>query len=602
MDKLTGLLNRLAFGGAEQTTGGNHNDDASDARIPPSERKDFGGAQVQQFASGVVNFSSQYGINAYGVKHIVGPPSVYPHYGDRTDTLVLRTYGPWWLTCPSAVSPLKHRPPEFHSYDFVTLAYETPVYVTEIKIFETYHPGTVVRIVALGEKTDAASDMPDMPASLRSLSGCPWQVLYRGDAGPRYPDRVARIFSPQLQRPKFAAKIFHFEFDSRNCDYYTEIDAIEVIGLHTPPPATQPYAPAPTLAQADASPMNEIAQLSEGLSFADLPIDIARHIFSFLNHRELCRVSRTCAFMRSLAYDTISWADTDLQPYSFGISDESFANLVETRLDAFALKRLSLSWLNITSVAFVSAMRLVGNNLRCLRLACCPLVDWLSLLALPEYCRHLEELDLQGAVCPSDSFLALSPLPLRRLNLYRTSVNTMTLVTLLPQLPLLQHLNIGQCAAVDDCTQVAVTIAESCPDIRSLDFWRLSSLDYSGINAIANSCPRLEELDCGWCGRIDANSGCLANLARSCPNLKKVFLTAVRNTRAEDIESLAQHCKGLRQLDILGCKSGARAIAKVFQNCPDLEFIDLSFCGVESSDIDNWRASYPAIAVKSSFT
>lgn len=56
---------------------------------------------IKQFASGVMDFTSQYGGEhprsfSYSVNNIIGEPRIYPGYGDYMKAAVFRTYGPWW--------------------------------------------------------------------------------------------------------------------------------------------------------------------------------------------------------------------------------------------------------------------------------------------------------------------------------------------------------------------------------------------------------------------------------------------------------------------------------------------------------------------------
>ena len=48
-----------------------------------------------------------------------------------------------------------------------------------------------------------------------------------------------------------------------------------------------------------------------------------------------------------------------------------------------------------------------------------------------------------------------------------------------------------------------------------------------------------EDLDLGWCINVLASTGCITTLVSKCPNLKKLFLTAHRQTSDADIESIA---------------------------------------------------------------
>lgn len=107
--------------------------------------------ELVQYAKEVLDFSSHYGSEnsmSYTMWNLAGVPNVYPSSGDFTQTAVFRTYGTWWEFCPSARLPFTRTPPNFHSQDYVELAFEEPVYPTAVHVLETYHPGSVVKILA----------------------------------------------------------------------------------------------------------------------------------------------------------------------------------------------------------------------------------------------------------------------------------------------------------------------------------------------------------------------------------------------------------------------------------------------------------------------
>ena len=112
--------------------------------------------------SAVTDFSSQYGSNrstSYVVRNIVTQePNVYPSYGDSTNALVFRTYGPWWMILPSYQDTFVKSFPRteltFNSRDFLDISYPTAVEnCLTLNLYETYNPGTL-EVVYAGEEID----------------------------------------------------------------------------------------------------------------------------------------------------------------------------------------------------------------------------------------------------------------------------------------------------------------------------------------------------------------------------------------------------------------------------------------------------------------
>lgn len=118
----------------------------------PSQRTFFSNISVNQYASEVLDFSSQYGSDysiSYTALNITGRPSKYPDYGDFPETYALRTYGKWWENCPSSSKEFNvQNLPTLPSEDFIVIGFEQFVVPEKLIIFETYNPGAIVRIWA----------------------------------------------------------------------------------------------------------------------------------------------------------------------------------------------------------------------------------------------------------------------------------------------------------------------------------------------------------------------------------------------------------------------------------------------------------------------
>jgi hypothetical protein len=115
---------------------------------------------VEQTPLSIRGFSSQYGSNNvrnYSVVNICKNPSIYPLYGDSTDALVFRTYGPWWLNLPSYKETRKYFKRvenEFTSRDFIDIEYSNLVHqCLSLNIYETYNPGSL-EVVYVGKEDE----------------------------------------------------------------------------------------------------------------------------------------------------------------------------------------------------------------------------------------------------------------------------------------------------------------------------------------------------------------------------------------------------------------------------------------------------------------
>ncbi|KAG7208510.1 hypothetical protein KM043_014733 [Ampulex compressa] len=192
--------------------------DQTKVEIVPIKKKQVDGKDetvvfVEQFVKEVRDFSSQYGSDtsiSYTVYNIAGNPSKFPDYGDFPNAFVMRTYGQWWDKAPSKVTDYMPQNNEsVDAQDYIDVEYYQEVYPIRISVYETYNPGSVVAIWA---------------------QDCyhRWFQLWCGP-----PQRVPhnpRIFSPHLRQCNFKTKTIRLEFNHNMLDYYTELDAVLLIG------------------------------------------------------------------------------------------------------------------------------------------------------------------------------------------------------------------------------------------------------------------------------------------------------------------------------------------------------------------------------------
>ncbi|CAH1788414.1 unnamed protein product, partial [Owenia fusiformis] len=559
--------------------------------------------EVEIFSKEVTDFSSQYGTEksiTYAATNLAGPSSIYPNYGDFTQAFVLRTYGPWWTQCPSTSKPFKKTPENWHSRDFVELHFEKKCYINSITIYETYNPGAVVRILASDDTK------PSQPR---------WYVLWEGEQQTCRAE--PRAFQPTIRPCNFKTNLLRLEFCSTHLMYYTELDAVSI----TTKDSVNKLKANKDGSSVDASAIDRINQNlkeirldtedGEKCNFDILPDEIIHVILSQLDLVSLSNVAQTCRRLWKLSYDPLLYTELNLQPHWCQVSDTALQGL-STRCGY--IQRLSLSWCGphhssrksnppFTEEGCTRFIQGCSEQLSSLHLSSCNFLTGNSLEDIVNNCRNLSELDLSS--CGNiDNFAALSnTTTLRRLNLYRTNITTDPLTALIRSNQGLEHLNLGSCVCVTDYHQVAVALADNCKQLKSVDFWRSKTLGNDGLIALANNCPLLEELDLGWCNNLRSTSGCFVQVAKNCPNLRKIFLTANRSVCDDDLQALAKYSSNLEQLDILGTREVTVEMAiLVLESCKKLTFFDVSFCaGLDFLAVQNLQRNYPRVSIKKSF-
>ncbi|XP_035674239.1 F-box/LRR-repeat protein 4-like [Branchiostoma floridae] len=574
--------------------------------------EDVKAGYVHQHAIEVVDFSSQYGYDgsmSYVASNLAGPPNVFPGYGDFTQACVFRTYGPWWKSCPSARKPINRAPITFRSQDYIELLFEERVYPSRIDIFETYNPGSVVKILACNTSPKDFEEL-DPPEDVE------WATLWAGQ--PESLPARPREFSPPLNPCPFATNLIRLEVNQKLLEYYTELDAVKLYGIleckelqnSSDHPSRHLY-PDPGISATekmlrDLMLVDKKSAPGNNGYFDILPSEVIQLILSYLDMPSLCSAALSCSFLMHHCYDPLQYTDLDLQPYWSQVDDYVLKCL---QIRCSHLQQLSLSWCGrydmIKGRTFNEFLEHCGSELTCLRLACSRFLYADCLRAVGVSCPLLQELDLSSCTYLHDTAFqqVANFTSLRRLNLYRTSVVGSTVRSIIRNNPGLEYLNLGGCKSCDGMDDVAIDLAQHCPQLKAVDFWRCRSLTNIGLRALASGCSLLLELDLGWCPELRSNTGCFVSLAQSCHLLKKLFVTANRTVSDNDLFALAKHCRDLEQLDILGTRmvSPDGALA-VLNSCKKLSFFDISFCSqLDFAMVYKWKMAFPDVALRKSF-
>lgn len=148
-----------------------------------------GFAQLDQFASSVIAFSSQYSSPSYGAIQALGAPNVFA-YGDNPNA--------WTISSQNSGT------------HFLTLGYATPVFADGVTVRETLSNGFVTQI-----------DVVDMNDTLHTV----WTGV-----DPSLPSTVAD-FRINFARTNFLVKGVKVYVDTNRDGGYEEIDAVTLHGL-----------------------------------------------------------------------------------------------------------------------------------------------------------------------------------------------------------------------------------------------------------------------------------------------------------------------------------------------------------------------------------
>uniref|UniRef100_A0A8D8FQ96 F-box/LRR-repeat protein 4 n=1 Tax=Culex pipiens TaxID=7175 RepID=A0A8D8FQ96_CULPI len=567
---------------------------------------------INQYAQDVVDFSTQYGSDtsiSYTAYNVTGKPSKYPDYGDFPETFAFRTYGTWWKQAPSVCGEFGDEQPAVD--DYILVRFEEPVLPEQIKVFETYNPGAIVRIWAYTQAEQ-------------------WFLLWDVESGnenlPPVERNHARIFCPPLNPAPSPTRFIRFEFNHAQLEYSTQLDAILMLGQkfvpNVVPSKKQKFLPkitvnqevilqnySPDLECTSQASSRSATPTESGLTLDQMPYDVLFNIMAHLDLRSLYRCGQVCRTLHHIvAVDSLLYAELNLKPY-WACASSAMLQSLKKRC-AFT-KKLNLSWCGLFNKISVNEFKdfiaKCGPHLTHLRLDSCKFMTTGSCLeTIGRYCPdNLTDLSLQNYQPQTRDFTALASLHhLERLNLNRTSIDTQSLLIVLARNPTLRHLNLAFCPLDVSMDDVALQIAKcNRGALVSLDMWKSHSLTSVGLEALAAHCPKLEEVDFGWCLREEASPGeAIRALVRSCPRLKKLFLAAIRGLTDRDLDVIATHCTGLQQLDLMGSMGISTEMCyRLLTRCRKLKLLDLSFCeNLDNMQIMLWRECFD-VAIKRSF-
>jgi hypothetical protein len=95
----------------------------------------------------------------------------------------------------------------------------------------------------------------------------------------------------------------------------------------------------------------------------------------------------------------------------------------------------------------------------------------------------------------------------------------------------LTHLNVSSCGHLHG-DELCKLLKNHAPNLVSLEMFRVQNLSARGVFHLAHL-VKMRELDIGWCNSIDYSTGCMLELIQNCVELRKLFLTAHRQTSGE---------------------------------------------------------------------
>ncbi|KAL6614064.1 hypothetical protein ACP70R_036334 [Stipagrostis hirtigluma subsp. patula] len=131
----------------------------------------------------------------------------------------------------------------------------------------------------------------------------------------------------------------------------------------------------------------------------------------------------------------------------------------------------------------------------------------------------------------------------------------------------------------DHMNDLVISLAHKFTKLQVLSLRQIKpQLEDSGVEAVANYCHDLRELDLSRSFRLSDRS--LYALAHGCPHLTRLNISGCSNFSDAALVFLTSQCKNLKCLNLCGCVRAAsdRALQAIGCNCGQLQSLNLGWC------------------------
>lgn len=274
--------------------------------------------------------------------------------------------------------------------------------------------------------------------------------------------------------------------------------------------------------------------------WADMPSELRVHVFSFLEPKELVRVSTVSRLFHKTSFDGQLWANLDASEFYREIPAESLSKII------------------LATAPFIKNLNLRG----------CVQISQKRAHMLVNACGNLVNATLEGCR-----------------NLPRAAIHA-----LLSNNENLRYLNVTGLTAVSNST--CELMAESCKQLETLKVSWCKNVDSRGIQAVVEGCPLLKDLRAGDIKGFDDLS--VAETLFKTNNLERLVLSGCADLTDEALQTMMHGAdpeidiltdlpiapsRRLRHLDLSRCPDlTTEGVEVIGSFVPDLEGFQISGC------------------------
>lgn len=307
-----------------------------------------------------------------------------------------------------------------------------------------------------------------------------------------------------------------------------------------------------------------------------LPDKVILNIFSYLSHREICRVARVCKRWRQIAYDTRLWKHVSLRPEISGLhvgSLESLLQLISTRFGA-SLRYIELPIELITHTVLHELANKCPNLTHMLLdfSTAMQLHDFSEMQAFPTKLKYM-------CICLSEVIFMEG--------FMRKIYNFINGLEIL-------HL-IGTYEKVEEEEEEIYEVINvhklksATPNLRVINLYGINFVDDSHIDAFSSNCIQLECLAVNFCAKVTGST--MKTLFQRSRRLKCLLMQGT-NLQSEYVMQVEWEKSSIQELDISATDLSTECLIDMLTRIPGLRFLSAGqLNGFNDSVLKVWMES-----------
>uniref|UniRef100_A0A1I8P004 F-box domain-containing protein n=1 Tax=Stomoxys calcitrans TaxID=35570 RepID=A0A1I8P004_STOCA len=295
----------------------------------------------------------------------------------------------------------------------------------------------------------------------------------------------------------------------------------------------------------------------EKLTIEKLPDKVILQIFSYLSHREICRLARVCRRWRQIAYDTRLWKNVSLRPEVSGLhvgSLESLLSLIAVRfgptlryielpielITHTVLHELSAKCPNLTHMLldFSTAMQLH---------------DFSEMQAFPTKLRYM-------CICLSEVIFMEGFM--RKIYNFINGLEVLHLIG-----------TYEKCEEEEEEIYEVINVHKlksATPNLRVINLYGINFIDDSHIDAFSSNCIQLECLAVNFCNKVTGST--LKTLIQRSKRLTCLLMNGT-SLKSEFVMQADWDKCALQELDITATDLSTECLIDMLTRIPNLRFL-----------------------------